>query len=259
MGNFSWKRDFKYVMWKETLLLLVMRAVSAGVVFAILALAGVGAKGANPFILLVGAPLIILIIILPLNIICLFLGSLGIPLMGLVGFASSLFVVFGDPLLWIVDKISKKGIIPVKKFYPINFHLLIFALREEGLRRAEDSNEQDKKQELKVEKNKWEGKLVVETTTKLLGFDMPSNETVLEIDAEGNVLAGIKIIGFVTPKGELYENLGGGIKKSSGKPLFGDKPLGYIAGGTWYSPKGEKIGKWWKEFKTEKIIKDIGL
>ena len=62
-----------------------------------------------------------------------------------------------------------------------------------------------------------------------------------------------------TPKGELYENLGGGIKKSSGKPLFGDKPLGYIAGGTWYSPKGEKIGKWWKEFKTEKIIKDIGL
>ncbi len=92
----------------------------------------------------------------------------------------------------------------------------------------------------------WEGKLVVETTTEVLGSPWITHEAVLEIDAEGNVLSGIKIIGFVTPRGELYENLGRGIKASGGKPLFGDKPLGYIAGGTWFSPKHEKIGKWWK-------------
>ena len=124
--EFSFRRDFKSIKWKETLCLNLMRAAFAGPVWvALFTLTGnMRFSSAVEYLLM---PLIYLLGALPLGLGASWLSSAGVPFAGLFTAVMALMVVVGDPFVFILFK-AKPQWVPVEEFGIVNFRLVIFVL-----------------------------------------------------------------------------------------------------------------------------------
>ena len=132
--DFKFSRDFKSIWWLDTLWYNCMRALCAGLVFTIVAALvggmkdGVGAALMLPFMWAI----MYLVFALPVGLFCAFLAQF-IPIVGIITFAMSLFfVVIGDPIVWFVKLFAPRAV-PVESTSFINFSLIMWVLKPEGV------------------------------------------------------------------------------------------------------------------------------
>lgn len=131
--GFSIKENFKAIQWRPTLLLHLMRAFSAGLVWCLVMLivGGGGPNTPSPFSMLVMFPIIyftfVPIILIICKIMSVFIPVLGQAFYGFVSFFLALGIIVGDPLLFALNRF-KPGILPVQKFNFVNFTMILFVL-----------------------------------------------------------------------------------------------------------------------------------
>lgn len=131
--DFSISRDFRSVDWGATLWLNLLRAVGGGIVFAIVGLCiesmrkdmGVGFLLALPLTV----PFAYLVAFLPIGLFCALLAKM-FPYVGIVTFMLSLYVVLGDPLVWILSLFAPRAV-PVAKPGFMNLALILWVLKPE--------------------------------------------------------------------------------------------------------------------------------
>jgi len=127
--EFSITRDFKSVLWGATLWHNLLRAACAGAVIAILTFATGVAKGDTGMLL--AAPIIVpfayLIFYLPLGLICSFLGRF-FPFFGTFALILGLFVILGDPIVWILSLVAPRAV-PIEKPGFLNPALIMWVLK----------------------------------------------------------------------------------------------------------------------------------
>lgn len=126
MADFSFKRDFKHVMWKETLWLNFIRSVGAGIVWFVLGLFMPETKIEQGLIVLVAFPVVYFIFLMPAGLISSFLSD-HIPFVGWIAIFFAICIVVGDPLVYILKNIKKESV-PVEKFNFFNWRIIIFVL-----------------------------------------------------------------------------------------------------------------------------------
>lgn len=98
-----------------------MRSASAGVVWAIVSLL-TGAPGQFLPLLLFGT-VIGLVVMVPLGLISM-AGAKLFPPIGLLGLLPQIYMVAGDPVLWLIEKF-RPGTLPMSGFRPVNFITLL--------------------------------------------------------------------------------------------------------------------------------------
>ena len=128
--DFSFKRDFKLIKWKETLWVNFLRSAFAGPIWMIFA-AVVGEMPFSQALVYLLFPVLYLVGVLPIGLGASFLSSIGVPFVGWFALAMALLIIAGDPFVFVLHKI-KPEIVPVKKFNIINFTIILFVL-DEGL------------------------------------------------------------------------------------------------------------------------------
>jgi hypothetical protein len=132
--------DIKNVDWKSTLLVLVMRCISAGVVWAPIMLVlnlGSTMSTGEAFASAVIAPVAILfmfIFFVPIWLVAfwiiglimsIFLDDLGKLFFPFASACMAIFICVGDPILWLIKR-SKPSFVPMEDFKFINFVSYIF-------------------------------------------------------------------------------------------------------------------------------------
>ena len=125
MEEFSFKRDFKRINWKDTLQINLIRSIFAGIVWFVIRLFAEQPSG-ETFVMLL-FPLAYLIILLPVGLLAGALSSIGIPFIGIITFIISIFIVVGDPFTYILHK-TKPELIPIEDYGFFNFRIIIFVL-----------------------------------------------------------------------------------------------------------------------------------
>jgi len=124
--EFSFKRDFKKIKWRSTLLLTFIRTVTAGLIWGIIGLIFFENTLYQSFALFVGVPLIFIPFVIFINI----LSKIGFPFIGAFTIPLSIFVISADPILYLVHK-TNPSLIPVKEYGLLNFELMIFVIEDE--------------------------------------------------------------------------------------------------------------------------------
>jgi ABC-type polysaccharide/polyol phosphate export permease len=132
--EFSISRDWKSIAWGATLWHNALRAACAGLVFAVLGLALGGGKAGGPDTgFLLSMPLILpigyLLFYMPLGMVCAFL-SRFIPFIGIIAFMCALFVLPGDPIVWVLSIVAPR-VVPMAKPGFMNFALIMWVLKPE--------------------------------------------------------------------------------------------------------------------------------
>ena len=133
MSEFNFKSDFRYVSWKATLITAAYRSFACGITYGILMLidSDPGIEPWVPFACPLLLPLAYFALFLPLGLLTSALSRAGVPYIGLVSIVCSLFIIPGDPLLFIFHQLTGKKYVPVRKFNVLNFALIIFVIDEE--------------------------------------------------------------------------------------------------------------------------------
>jgi len=134
MDEFSFKKDFKSVQWKETLLLNAVRSIVAGIVWGVLIFAQGQQSSADALRMPLLFPIAYFAALLPIGLLSMFLSNIGIPWVGLVSGFVALTVVVADPLVFILHKIYP-ALAPVEKYGFFNFNAVIFITENELLKR----------------------------------------------------------------------------------------------------------------------------
>jgi hypothetical protein len=126
--------NFKAVQWGPTLALHLLRAFSAGIVWAIVVLLANGGSSGGPTwwtlpLLLPSAYLFSLpIYLLAVKIFSAFMGDgIGQLSVAVVTLLFALGIAVGDPLVYILHK-TKPAFVPTEKFNFVNFALVLFVL-----------------------------------------------------------------------------------------------------------------------------------
>ncbi|ETX08311.1 hypothetical protein [Candidatus Entotheonella palauensis] len=144
MEAFSFSKDSGNVRWGNTLWLNLLRAIAAGIVWAIFALI-VNSDSPDapswwslPFL----AP-IMYFILLPIyyitaKILTAILGDIIEGAINLMTFLCSFAIAIGDPLVFILHKF-KPEFVPVDEYKFMNFRFVIMVLNEEGVEMNEGS------------------------------------------------------------------------------------------------------------------------
>jgi hypothetical protein len=131
--GFSIRENFKAIRWGPTLLLHLMRAFSAGLVWCLVMLfvGGGGPNTPSPFSMFVMFPILYFTFVPMILIICkimsAFIAVLGEAFYAMVSFFLALGIIVGDPLLLALNKF-KPGILPLRKFNFVNFSMILFVL-----------------------------------------------------------------------------------------------------------------------------------
>ena len=124
-SNFSFRKDFGKIMWKETLWINFLRSLFAGPVIMILMLM----TGESPSQALSALifPITYFVAVLPLGLFMAFLSDLGVPVVWIFPVIFSVMVAIGDPFVFILRKFNP-SLVPVYKFNFMNFVLILFVL-----------------------------------------------------------------------------------------------------------------------------------
>lgn len=135
MSAFSFRRDFRSILWGPTLRLNLMRAVAAGVVVAVIVCitggpnkADVSSRLVMAMVMPLAYPIVYLVFMLPFGLLSLLLASLGVPFVGLISLVMSLYAAIGDPLMFVLSKLKPEWI-PVDNFKFLNFVMIMFVLK----------------------------------------------------------------------------------------------------------------------------------
>ena len=123
MSDFSIRRDWKQINWKATFQFNVFRSVCSVPMWALLIILS-GQKLSWVVLLF---PVFYFGFWLPFGLLCSWLARIGVPFIGLLSVISSLVIVVGDPIVWIISKI-KPELVPIEKPKFLDFHLIVFAL-----------------------------------------------------------------------------------------------------------------------------------
>lgn len=128
--DFSLSRDFGSIAWGPTIGHNLLRSFCAGLVFSVLGLFTGPPQGMSMvpnFILPLFFPVIYLIVFLPLGLVCAFLARF-LPFVGLVTLVSAIFVIPGDPIVWILS-LTAPQFVPMHKPAFITPSLIIWLLK----------------------------------------------------------------------------------------------------------------------------------
>lgn len=125
--NFSFKRDFKKIMWLSTLWVNFLRSLFAGPVFLlIMFFVDDRSNSLLPFLMF---PVAYFLCLLPFGIFLYILNDMGVPFAGYLYIFFSILVALGDPFVFILHKI-KPSFVPVYKFNMFNFDIIIFVTND---------------------------------------------------------------------------------------------------------------------------------
>jgi hypothetical protein len=124
MSELSIKRDWKQIDWKATLQYNVFRSVCS--IPGWLLLLYFSSKQFQPIMFLL--PIVYFAFWLPLGLICGWLSKLGVPLIGIITGISSVVIVFGDPVVWIIHKF-KPNLVAIENPKFLDFHLIVFVIK----------------------------------------------------------------------------------------------------------------------------------
>ena len=124
MNKFSIRDNWKDIDWKNTFIVNLYRSLTAGIVLCIILLIG---EDENAFAFLL-FPVMYFIVFLPLGLLFSNLCEKYSAVWCLLAIFISLLVTLGDPLVYIL-RLIKKELVPVEKFYPLNFKIIIFVLK----------------------------------------------------------------------------------------------------------------------------------
>jgi len=146
MSEFSWKRDLDIVMWRATILHNLLRSLCAGIVWGtlmlVLLLGGADPAGAPPLGVVLFYPVVwplgYLFVFLPAGLVSGLLSRLGVPFAGFISIAFSLFIVVGDPLVWMLKRI-KPQLVPVEAPRFFEFSVIVFVVDEEKERALQET------------------------------------------------------------------------------------------------------------------------
>ena len=136
MAEFNMAQDWKYIQWSETVKLVLIRGFGAGIVLAFLMFTyPVKGQPQPPFLQTLATPLVwpifVLCFAVPIGLGLAGLSRMGVPFTGLFSFMCNLiFVMPGDPLVWLFNLVTGKRYLPVEDFGFLNFALIIFVLDE---------------------------------------------------------------------------------------------------------------------------------
>ena len=136
LGAFQFARDFRRILWKDTIWLNLLRAAFGGLVWSVF-LWTQGGSDPQMFLLM---PLMYPVVVLPVVLFASLLARLGVPFAGLFSLLFSLLIVVGDPFVYVLHKVAPKWV-PVKEFGFINFYAIIFVYYDEEA--EEEAAEQD--------------------------------------------------------------------------------------------------------------------
>lgn len=123
------------VQWKSTIMLAAMRSASAGVVWAIVSL--LTGYTDQFLLLLVFGTVIGLVCMVPLALISMAVSKI-FPPAGLAGLIPQIYMVAGDPVLWIIEKF-RPGTLPTADFKPINLNTVIVIFNPEVVEMAQQA------------------------------------------------------------------------------------------------------------------------
>lgn len=131
MAEFSFKNDFKRIQWGATAQVNLIRSVCAGIGLAIVSLVILQKPILEALAIIPGSPLAYFLIFLPFGLACSWLSSIGVPWVGLFSLVAALFIVLGDPLVYLIHK-WQPSFVPVQEYGFFNFQLVIYVLETEN-------------------------------------------------------------------------------------------------------------------------------
>lgn len=127
MDDFSLLRDYKKIVWKDTLQVNLIRAACAGPVWSVVALfAERDLKLAAIYLFLM--PLMYALVIVPMGTAAILLSNMKVPFAGLFVAFLSLMITVGDPLAYFIWR-RRPHLLPLERFKPFNFALILFVLQ----------------------------------------------------------------------------------------------------------------------------------
>lgn len=126
------------VNWRSTFILTAMRSAAAGVTWAALMLLTGNFENVLPYLLL-GAPIGLLLMV-PLALVAL-VGAKIFPPIGLLGLIPLVYMVSGDPLLWLVERL-RPGTVPMDDFAPINGKTILIVFNAEVAEFAQNARDE---------------------------------------------------------------------------------------------------------------------
>jgi len=132
MSKFSVTRDWRYINWRDTLQLNLIRSLGVALVYMALMLYDpenmtYGQIMAVPLVY----PIFYFMFVLPMGLAFSVLTRMGVPWVGLFSLSLSIiFVLPGDPVVWLFDRATKNRYLPIKDFRLVNFSLILFVIDE---------------------------------------------------------------------------------------------------------------------------------
>ena len=121
--EFSFSDDIRHVLWKETLWHNALRAVGAGIVWAILtAITGIES---NPAVPLLAIPVTYFFFLLPAGLLASWLSF--IPFVGLIAGFIALLVAVGDPLVYMLSWFQPRWV-PLDRPDIFSLRIIVFVM-----------------------------------------------------------------------------------------------------------------------------------
>ena len=136
MEEFSFRRDYKRIIWPATIKLNFIRAAISGVVWAIFSVVmamseshggGGGQIFGTMLLMIIVWPFSYLIGGIPIGLICSWLSERGVPFIGWFAFILAIGVVVADPFMYFIHR-KNRELVPVENYGIFNFRLVIFVL-----------------------------------------------------------------------------------------------------------------------------------
>lgn len=188
--------NLKNLLFKETIIVNLLRSFFAGIVWLIIALASGSANDSAVFFFPIAAPVLLLAFYLLSQILRIVkLGGIGSLLCMLVS-------VPGDPFVFILKQISP-GVVPVQKFGFINFAPMIYVYQ--------DTVVVNKKPGKSTGACPYNGKVIATKEGEVLGFSWPYKATIFTIDEDWIVKKEGRVFGWIDRDGQIREGLKGEI------------------------------------------------
>jgi len=221
MSSNSVNRNWKQTDWKATLQYNVFRSVCSIPGWLILLYAA--SKEFQPIMFLI--PIVYFGFWLPIGLICSWLSRIGVPLIGLITILSSIVIVMGDPIVWLIHKF-KPSLVAIENPKFLDFHLIVFVIKNPEA----------------IPACPFIGRIISDESIEFLGDIFPLNKTLFIIKEDWSIeTLKDKYFGFV--------DINGCIKK--GRLKAGIDPreteigeiVAYLDAGICYNADKMRIGK----------------
>ena len=220
--SFSAKRDWKNIAWKETVQFNVFRSICA--IPPWLLLTYLSSKHFEWVMFLF--PVVYFAIFLPMGLVFGWLARIGVPFMGLISIISSIVIVVGDPIVWIISKI-KPDLVPVEKPKFFDLSLIVFALKNPDA----------------IPPCDYAGRIVADENVQFMGEVYPIRKTLFIIKPDWSVeTLKDQYFGFVDIQGAIKK---GRLQKGvDPRETNIGEMVAYIVEGVCYSPEQQRMGQY---------------